>query len=178
MARVNVDAIRMSLMTQLRVVILKDADADRYLAIWIGPFEAEAIASELQDQIPPRPLTHDLLKSVIQEMGGEIQRIVITELRRPEDIFYAKIVIEINEQEIEVDARPSDAIALAVRARAPIFVDEEVMEIAAITPEEDIENELEETETEDAPVEDDRLSLFKDFVESLDLDNLDDEAKS
>jgi hypothetical protein len=175
MVRVNVDCIRMSLMTQLRVVILKDMDAERYLAIWIGPFEAEAIAAELQEQTPKRPLTHDLMKSIISDMGGEVTRIVVSELRRPEDIFYAKICIEIGGREIEVDARPSDAIALAVRARVPIFVEDEVMDVASVIPEEDIEHELEQPEAE---ATDDKLSLFKDFVESLDLDTLDDEAKN
>lgn len=178
MVRVNVDCIRMSLMTQYRVVILKDLDSERYLAIWIGPFEAEAIASELQKQPPPRPLTHDLLKSVIQSMGGEVRRILISELRRPEDIFYAKIVIEVDGREIEVDSRPSDAIALAVRTEVPLYVDDTVMEVAAVTPEEDIEKEIEEERQERAEADDDRLSIFKDFLETLDLDNLDEDKKN
>lgn len=173
MVEVTVDCIRMSLMTQYRVVILKELDTDRYLAIWIGPFEAEAIANELQEQVPQRPLTHDLLKSTIVNMGGKVLRIVITELRRPEDIFYAKIIIEIDDREIEVDARPSDAIALAVRMDVALYVDESVMEVAAVTPEEDIS--LEEDSEVDEEEADERLSVFKDFVDSLDLDNLDED---
>lgn len=174
MVEVKIDCIRMSLMTQNRVVILKEEGSERYLAIWIGPYEAEAITTELQDVQHKRPLTHDLLKSLIVEMGAEVQYVVVTELRRPDDIFFAKIVIELDGRELEVDSRPSDAIALAVRARVPIYVEPDVMDAAAVTPEEDVENEP-ETPTEKGPALDDKLSLFKDFVETLDLDNLDEE---
>jgi hypothetical protein len=172
MVEVKIDCIRMSLMTQNRVVILKEEDSDRYLAIWIGPYEAEAITMELQEKQHKRPLTHDLLKSMIVEMGAEVQYVIVTELRRPDDIFFAKIVIDLDGREFEVDSRPSDAIALAVRARVPIYVAPEVMDAAAVTPEEDVEHE---TEITDDASTDDKLSVFKDFVETLDLDNLDEE---
>lgn len=175
MVEVKIDCIRMSLMTQNRVVILKEEGSERYLAIWIGPYEAEAITTELQDVQHKRPLTHDLLKSLIVEMGAEVQYVVVTELRRPDDIFFAKIVIELDGRELEVDSRPSDAIALAVRARVPIYVEPEVMDAAAVTPEEDVEHEVEIT-ADKGPALDDKLSLFKDFVETLDLDNLDEES--
>ena len=174
MVEVTIDAIRMSLMTQNRVVILKEKGKDRFLPIWIGNFEADAITFELQDISPKRPLTHDLLKSLISELGAEVKQIVVTELRRPDDIFYANIVLELNGETIEIDSRPSDAIALAVRVGVPIFVSEEVMDVAGVHPENDVETEI---DTEDVEGSDERLSVFKDFVETLDLDNLEDDDK-
>lgn len=171
MIEVVIDSIRVSLMSQYRVVILKDTSSDRYLPIWIGPCEADAITIELQEMPPQRPLTHDLLKSAIQELGGQIIHILISDLRS--DVYYARIVVEVNGRPLEIDSRPSDAIALAVRARTPIFVSETVMDRAAIHPEEDVNITAPTTpaKTED----EERLSAFKDFVNSLDLDDLDDE---
>lgn len=174
LVEVKIDCIRMSLMTQNRVVILKDKEQERYLPIWIGHFEADAITFELQSITHKRPLTHDLLKSTIEGMGGEVQRVIVTELRRPDDIFYAQLLIDVNGQEIEIDARPSDAIALAVRTKVPIFVDEEVMAVAAVRPEADIESEAADTTVETTGEQADPPQIFKDFVETLDLDNLDD----
>ena len=171
MIEVIIDSIRVSLMSQYRVVILKDGNSDRYLPIWIGPCEADAITIELQDMPPQRPLTHDLLRSMIRELGGQVVHILINDLRS--DVYYARIVIDVGGKQIEVDSRPSDAIALAVRAKAPIFVSETVMERAAIEPEEDVERTMSAAPTEE--VADERLSAFKDFVNSLDLDDLDDE---
>jgi uncharacterized protein len=169
MVEVTIDSIRVSLMSQHRVVILKDTTSDRYLPIWIGPSEADAITVELQHMEVPRPLTHDLLKSVIVSMGGEVKHIFINNLE--DDIFYAKIVIRVGGREIEVDSRPSDAIALSVRVQVPIFVAEKVMDIA-ITPDDDVE--LTGTPPTLPAADDDKLSVFKDFVESLDMDDLDD----
>lgn len=174
MVEVTIDQIRMSLMSQNRVVILKDKDEERYLPIWIGAPEADAITLELQEVEHKRPLTHDLLKSVITEMGGKVLRIVVTELRRPEDIYYARIVVAINGREIEIDSRPSDAIALAVRVRVPIYVNDPVMDAAAVRPEQDVEHQ-DVLGLEGEEGGDDRLQIFKDFVETLDLDNLDNE---
>ncbi len=106
MIRVEIDSIRVSLMSQDRVVVLKDVDTERYLPIWIGAFEAEAIRVELQKVPVTRPLTHDLLKSVIVELGGEVEHILVSDLRN--DIFFAQIVINTNGQTLEVDSRPSD----------------------------------------------------------------------
>jgi uncharacterized protein len=170
MIEVIIDSIRVSLMSQHRIVILKDNNSDRYLPIWIGPCEADAITIELQEMPPQRPLTHDLLKSMIRELGGRVIQILINDLRN--DVYYARIVIDLGGRQIEVDSRPSDAIALAVRAKAPIFVDDTVMERAAIQPEEDVEREVRGRPEE---VDEDRLSAFKDFVNTLDLDDLDDE---
>jgi bifunctional DNase/RNase len=174
MIEVIIDSIRVSLMSQHRIVILKDTSSDRYLPIWIGPCEADAITIELQEVPPQRPLTHDLLKSVIREFNGRIVHILINDLRN--DVYYARIVIEVNSRQIEIDSRPSDAIALAVRAKAPVFVSELVMERAAIRPDEDMDKEvIGEVDAEE--VDEKRLSAFKDFVNSLDLDELDDDDK-
>lgn len=171
MIEVVIDSIRVSLMSQYRIVILKDSNTDRYLPIWIGPCEADAITIELQEMPPQRPLTHDLLKSMIQELGGKVVHILINDLRH--DVYYARIVIDVNGKQIEVDSRPSDAVALAVRTKAPIFVADTVMERHAIEPEEDVERTLGEGVREE--LDEDRLSAFKDFVNTLDLDDLDDE---
>jgi len=168
MIEVTIDSIRVSLMSQHRIVILKDTHSDRYLPIWIGPCEADAITVELQEVEVSRPLTHDLLKSMITEMGAEVEQIVINDLRN--DVFYARIVVNLNGRRLEIDSRPSDAIALAVRVRVPIFVEETVMERAANTPEQEVDSEPQTNS--DTP--DDRLSIFKDFVDTLDLDDLDD----
>lgn len=173
MIEVIIDSIRVSLMSQYRVVILKDTNTDRYLPIWIGPCEADAITIELQEMPPQRPLTHDLLKSVIGELGGQVVHILISELRS--DVYYARIVVNVNGKQVEVDARPSDAIALAVRVKAPIFVADLVMDRAAIEPEVDVEAAARQLPPKE---EESRLSAFKDFVDSLDLDDLEDDRDS
>lgn len=170
MIEVVIDSIRVSLMSQHRIVVLKDTTSDRYLPIWIGPAEAEAITVELQEVAPPRPLTHDLLKSVIRELGGRVLHVFINDLRN--DVYYARIVVEVNGRQVEIDSRSSDAIALAVRVKVPIFVAEVVMNKAGIEPDEDVENEVMAAgdEPKDEKVDDDKLSAFADFVNSLDID--------
>jgi bifunctional DNase/RNase len=170
MIEVSIDSIRVSLMSQHRVVVLKEVDADRYLPIWIGPFEADAITIELQGVQVARPLTHDLLRTVITSMGATISHVLVSELRN--DTFYARIVLDYNGHSLEIDSRPSDAIALAVRMGAPIFVAESVMDAASIVPEEEVEQEGITAE------EADRLSIFRDFVDTLDLDELGEEEDS
>ena len=170
MIEVSIDSIRVSLMSQHRVVILKDMQSDRYLPIWIGPCEADAITVELQEVEVSRPLTHDLIKSLISEMGGRVVQIVINNLDK--DIFYARIVLDMDGRRLEIDSRPSDAIALAVRVRVPVFVEDTVMEKAAITPDQEVESD--QPASEGATASDERLSVFKDFVDTLDLDDLDD----
>jgi bifunctional DNase/RNase len=170
MIKVFIDSIRVSLMSQLRVVILKDPNSGKYLPIFIGPCEAEAIAVKLQNVNVERPLTHDLLKSVIAELGGKVQRIIVNDLRQ--DTFYAQIVVEQNGQTRMIDSRPSDAIALSVRLDVPIYVAESVMERAAIMPDEEVESELPPTLSQNEEEGEARLSIFEDFVESLDLDDL------
>jgi len=171
MIEVIIDSIRVSLMSQHRIVVLKDTTNDRYLPIWIGPCEADAITIELQEMPPQRPLTHDLLKSAIRELGGKVVHILINDLRN--DVYYARIVVDVSGKQIEIDSRPSDAIALAVRAKVPIFVADVVMDKAAIEPDEDVEAEPPQSEGEDVG----RLSAFQDFVNTLDLDDLDDEEE-
>jgi bifunctional DNase/RNase len=160
MIEVKVDSIRASLMSEHRVVILKDLEDERFLPIWIGRYEAEAIAIRLQNIDVPRPLTHDLLNNTIGELGGEISHILVNDLRN--DTFYAKITVNLNGQTVEIDSRPSDAIALAVRAGATIYVEEDVMARAGIVPEVDVIEEADE----------DELSAFRDFIDTLDLDDL------
>ncbi len=166
MVEVRIDSVRVSLMSQHRIVVLKETDTDRYLPIWIGPFEADAITLQLQGVQVARPLTHDLLKSFIREMGIRVSHILVSELR--DDTFYARIVMDLDGKSMEIDSRPSDAIALAVRVGAPIFVAEQVMDQASITPEKEIGEE------EVTPEEEEKLSVFRDFVDSLDLDDLGD----
>jgi len=180
MIEVVIDSIRVSLMSQHRIVVLKDTTSDRYLPIWIGPFEADAITIELQETPPPRPMTHDLLKSVISELGGRVVHVLINDLRN--DVYYARVVIELDGNQIEVDSRSSDAIALAVRARAPIFVADTVMSKGGIEPDEDVEEEVianaEGALSESGEnVDETKLSAFADFVNSLDLDLDEDDDK-
>jgi len=159
MVEVEIDSIRVSLMSQQRIVILKERNSERFLPIWIGPYEAEAITLSLQEVEVTRPLTHDLLRNILHELGAEIIQVNITALR--DDVFYALIIVTINGREMSIDSRPSDAIALAVRAHVPVFIAEDVMDEAASIPEENIEGEPDE-----------RLDVFKDFVETLNLDDL------
>lgn len=166
MVEVEIDSIRVSLMSQQRIVILKEMDSERFLPIWIGPYEAEAITLSLQDVEVQRPLTHDLLRNVLNQLGAEVLRVNITELR--DEVFYAHIVIQVNGSEMQIDSRPSDALALAVRVHVPVFVSEEVMDEASSVPEQDLEGR----EVEGEP--DERLDVFKDFVQTLDLDDLED----
>jgi hypothetical protein len=119
----------------------------------------------------PRPLTHDLLKRIVDELGGEISHILVSDLR--DETFYARIILDINGRHAEIDSRPSDAIALAVRAQVPIYVTEHVMERAGIEPSE--EEEIEEKGPSLTPEEEEKLSVFREFIETLDLDDLGDE---
>lgn len=169
MVEVTIDSIRVSLMSQHRIVILKDVDSDRFLPIWIGPYEAEAITVSLQQMEVSRPLTHDLLRNVLNTLGAEILRINITELK--DDVFFARIIMQVNGQELEIDSRPSDALALSVRAHVPVFVSEDVMRDAASVPEDELDSE------ELVEQSDERLEIFKDFVETLDLDDMEGDAE-
>lgn len=176
MSEMVIDSIRVSLMNYQRVVILKEKDADRYLPIWIGPSEADAIAVKLQDVSVPRPLTHDLFGSLVTTLGAGIDHIVVSDLN--EDTFYAKIVIASQGTHMEVDCRPSDALAVAVRAKVPIFVDDGVLERAGIHLDKDAESTktgLEDKTSvgsggERAAIKEDeidRMSAFKDFISNL-----------
>ncbi|MFQ5946737.1 MAG: bifunctional nuclease family protein [Anaerolineae bacterium] len=165
MVRVVVDSIKVSLISQHRVVVLKEEDGERFLPIWIGPFEADAITIGMQAIEMSRPLTHDLIKDMVGGLNGAISHIYLNDLQ--EDTFFAQIVIDLNGNRLEIDSRPSDAIAVAVRVNVPIFVSEGVLDQAGILPSQEEEALTEEEKAKLAP--------FTDLVESLDLDSLGEE---
>lgn len=173
MIEVFVESIRVNMTNYKRVVMLKEKTAQRYLPIWIGHFEADAIAIPMQNVPVSRPLTHDLLGSVISSLGGKVTQVVINELA--DETFYAKLIIDDNGRHVEVDSRPSDAIALAIRAKVPIYVEDSVLDQAGMVFES-------ESETEEPPqeargqaaevVDESKLGVFKEFIETLDLGDL------
>lgn len=176
MLEMTIDSIRVSPMNYQRVVILKEKDADRYLPIWIGPAEADAIAVKLQDLTVPRPLTHDLLRSVIDTLGASVSYILVSDLHN--DTFFAKIVIQTNGDRKEIDSRPSDAMALAVRAQVPIYAAESVMDKAGILLDKEtgkpIVPDHPEGQPRTAQVKEEelrRMSAFTDFINTLDLED-------
>lgn len=174
MVEMTIESIRVSMLNYQRVVILKEKGAERYLPIWIGPAEADAIAIKLQDVTVPRPLTHDLLSSVINALGASVNSIIVCDLKN--DTFFAKIILSVNGGgNIEVDSRPSDAIALAVRVKAPIFADEAVLNKAGIII--DPETGKPAPVQEIPPEEIERMSAFREFIESLDLSDFDKGSK-
>lgn len=175
MVEVIIDSVRVSLTNQQRIVVLRQVDADRYLPIWIGPYEAEAITVALQNIEVSRPQTHDLLMNVIGRMGGRLVRVEVVALR--DDVFYGVLVVEFNGDLIEVDTRPSDALALAIRGRVPVLVAQEVMRTAGVSPDKDIQDATEEAPEAEAASEAQaenpgRLSVFEDFLSNLELDDL------
>lgn len=175
MLEVVIDSIRVSLMSQQRIVILRERDAERYLPIWIGIYEAESITIALQEVEVARPLTHDLLKNVFRELDARIIRVEVVALR--DDTFYGNIVVERDGQTLNIDSRPSDALAIAVRAHVPILVSRTVMDSAGIIPEEDLQ-EGEGTppgEAEEIEGGEERLSVFSEFLEGLDIEDDDEE---
>ena len=174
MIEMVIESIRVSLMNYQRVVILKEKESDRYLPIWIGPAEADAIAVRLQEVAVSRPLTHDLLRSIIDALGGSIQYIVVNDLTN--DTFYARIIMDVDGRTMEIDSRPSDAIALAVRVQVPIFAEEAVLEKAGVRLDQESVGEKAgeaERHTEARPEELEKLSPFRDFIDSLDMDDFD-----
>jgi bifunctional DNase/RNase len=169
----TIESIRVSLTNYQRVVILKEKESDRFLPIWIGPAEADAIAVRLQDVSVARPLTHDLLRKVIDDLGAQVEYVFVNDLSN--DTFFAKIMLKVGDRSIEVDSRPSDAIALAVRAEVPIFADESVMDKAGVRLDEEGQA-LEglagaEDQKEVSPEELEKLSPFRDVIEGLDLED-------
>jgi uncharacterized protein len=156
--------------TAQHVVILKETTNDRYLPIWIGAFEAKAIAMKIQGMAPERPITHDLITATFSQLGISGSRIVITSLR--EQVFVARLHLRQSSHAIDVDSRASDAIALAVRFECPIFVAAEVLDSAGVIPEKHEEKVPEEK------VDEGRLAVFRDLVNSLDLPDLPDEPGS
>lgn len=180
MVEMTIDSVRVSLMNYQRVVILKEKMADRYLPIWIGPAEADAIVVKLQGVNVPRPLTHDLLRSIIDALGATINSITVTDLKN--DTFYAKITLNVDGGQTEIDSRPSDALALAVRVGAPIYVDESVLDRAGILLDKETGKPIFEaekgdgTDDKDKKVSEDemrKMSAFRDFINTLDWEDFD-----
>lgn len=147
----TVTGVRVELPSNTPIVLLREREGARFLPIWVGAVEATAIASAMENVIPPRPQTHDLLRSVVEGLGATVARVVVTELR--DSVFYADLVFDTDGGEVTVSSRPSDAIALAVRTGAPVFASPSVLEEAGI--------ELEE-ETEEAEIE-----RFREFLEDV-----------
>jgi bifunctional DNase/RNase len=152
MIEMSLIGVRVELPGNQPIVLLKEREGERYLPIWIGTSEATAIAFALQGVVTARPMTHDLMKNVLEELGVAVQRILITELR--EGTFYAVIEMAQNGTSFEISSRPSDAIALAVRLEVPIFVHEEVLGEASIVIKEDEDQEQE-------------LEKFREFLENV-----------
>jgi len=180
MVEVVIDSVRVSLMSPQRVVVLRQTEVERYLPIWVGPFEAESITVALQEVEISRPMTHDLLKNLFTHFNSKVLRVEIVTLK--EDVYYGNIVAETDGKTFDIDARPSDAIALAVRAHVPILVNQAVMDEAGIVPEKNLQEETpsepEETlaaGTEAPPVDDKRLDVFEDFLKKLGADKSDEE---
>ncbi len=171
----TIESIRVSLMNYQRVVILKEKDADRFLPIWIGPAEADAIAVRLQEVAVARPLTHDLLRSVIDSLGASVEYVLVNDLSN--DTFFARIMLQVDGRNLEIDSRPSDAIALAVRVQVPIFADEGVLEKAGVKLDQEgqtlegVTGETAEEPREVSPEELEKLSPFRDVIEGLDLED-------
>ena len=174
MIEMTIESIRVSLMNYQRVVILKEKAADRYLPIWIGPAEADAIAVRLQEVSVARPLTHDLLRSVIDALGAQVNCIIVNDLSN--DTFFARIILDVNGRSLEIDSRPSDAIALAVRVDAPIYAEDAVLEKAGVHLDKEAEaaaageatgEPLSKADAEEL----EKLTPFRDFIESLDMDD-------
>ena len=180
MIEMSIDSIRVSLMNYQRVVLLKEKMAERYLPIWIGPTEADAIAVKLQGVSVPRPLTHDLLGSVIEALGARADSIVLDDLKN--DTFYAKIILlRADGRQMEVDSRPSDALALALRVGAPIYVEEVVLDEAGILLDKETGKPVSQKggvtqEGKGRQVSEEelrKLSAFTDFINTLDLEDFD-----
>lgn len=171
MVEVVIDSVRVSLTNQQRIVILRELEVERYLPIWIGPYEAESITISLQEIEIARPQTHDLLIKTLEKTHARLTRVEVIALLG--DIFYGNLVIESGGETLLIDARPSDSIALAVRAHVPILVAREILETAGITPELDIQQEIDEEESKQAAAEvgesKERLSVFESFLSNVKL---------
>ena len=168
-----VDSVRVHMLSNRHVVILKETDRDRYLPIWIGQWEASAIAMKLQGLTPERPLTHDLFAAALASVGAQVDRVIVVEMSQ--ETYHARLVLGVGDRLIEVDARPSDALALAVRTGARIFATVGLMDQAGLG--EGSPGLSDETSDADRPLEtpgggvvDPRLDMFRDFVNSLDTD--------
>jgi bifunctional DNase/RNase len=173
MVEVVIDSVRVSLMSPQRIVILRQKDIERYLPVWVGMYEAEAITVALQEVEVARPMTHDLLKNVFTTFDALLLRVEIVTLQ--DDIFFGNIVAEVDGKVVNIDSRPSDAIALAVRVHVPILVSAAIMATAGILPERDLQSESEEPPASTPPegvegASPERLEVFENFLKKLDKD--------
>ena len=171
-----VDSIRVNLVTQNRVLFLRERAGDRHLPIWIGEFEAQAIVLEMQGMSPQRPLPYDLMMSLVGDLDARVVRVIINDLSQ--DIYYARIVIDRSGETVEIDSRPSDAIAIAVRAHCPIFVDESVLDRAGVSIVDDDDSDGAGgapigAETTGGGPDDETLTVFRDFINTLEIDDHD-----
>jgi bifunctional DNase/RNase len=183
MIEMTIESIRVSLVNYQRVVMLKEKNTLRYLPIWIGSAEAQAIAIRLQEGIQvQRPMTHDLLATTIEVLGAKVNHVIVSDLKN--DTFYAKIMLSTKDGQLEIDSRPSDALALAVRVEVPIYADESVLDKAGIVLEreseggemlENVDGAAEVTEKRKKASEDEikKMSAFRDFIDNLDLEDFD-----
>ncbi len=181
MVEVMVDSVRVSLTNQQRIVLLRELASEFFLPIWVGPYEAESITTALQEIEIARPQTHDLLLSVFGHLHARLVRVEVTALRG--DVFYGNLVVESRGEQVNIDSRPSDAIALAVRAHVPIFVAREILIEAGISPEKEVNTAADKSEDQpepdshespEEPEASGRLSVFEDFMQNIDLDDLSD----
>jgi bifunctional DNase/RNase len=174
-----VESVRVHMLSSRHVVILKETEHERYLPIWIGPWEASAIAMKLQGLTADRPLTHDLFAAALEALDARVDRVVISALA--EETFHARLFLEQAGRAVEVDARPSDALALAVRAGGRIFALESVLEQAALGADGAADEggpDALALETTGENIVDPRLDVFRDFVNSLDIDPATGEERS
>jgi bifunctional DNase/RNase len=153
LAEVVVESVRVHMLSSQHVVLLKETERERYLPIWIGPWEANAIATRLQGVMPERPLTHDLFVATLADLGVKVTRVIISSLA--EETFHATLELERDGRGYAIDARPSDALALAVRTGVRIYASTEVLDRAGVEPEAQV---------------DEKLEVFREFVNSLDVD--------
>lgn len=181
MIEVVIDSIRVGLMSQNRVIILRELDSDRYLAIWIDSYMAEQITFALQEIEVARPMSHDLMKQILHALNARLIRIEVTDLKN--EVFYGNLVLELdNGHQIDIDSRPSDALALAVRHNVPILIAKHVMDEAGIIPDRDISEESDTPDSVESSGDtpsasgEDRLSIFEDFLDNIELGD-DDESE-
>ncbi|MBT9144008.1 MAG: hypothetical protein DDT32_01241 [Syntrophomonadaceae bacterium] len=173
MIEMSIDSIRVNMMNYQRVVILREKGTERYLPIWIGPAEADAIAIKLQGVIPPRPLTHDLLESVINKLGASVNSVIVSDLQN--DTFYAELILDVKGEQLELDSRPSDAMAIAIRANAPIYVEEVVLDRVGILIDHETGKPIPQRKGGKGEATEEELkslSAFRDFIDNLNLENL------
>lgn len=169
MVEVVIDSIRVSLTNQQRIIVLRELNRERYLPIWIGPYEAEAITISLQEIELARPQTHDLLRNMLKSLDARLIRVEIIDLQ--DDVYYGNLVLETSGGIVNIDSRPSDALALAVRLHVPILVASEILDSAGIIPEQDIQSDAgpaDQTPEDKETASADRLSIFEDFLNNLD----------